>query len=549
MEPHSCLPPTRAPAASFASTEKANRAAATARIRMGLFGESAHRAFQALDRRRVHSPSHDFPEYADRLAVRPDLLGLGVEPDGPGVHLQHALQPHRAGLVVRILDRASRLQDLVRAHGRVADEDELIVVAVLVHDVGGAGALGMPPAVVFPHVIVQAVVEVEMLEMLEFGLGRGEQLLAEPDVVVHRAADVEEHEDLHRVVALRPHVQVEPAGVPSGLVDRGVEVELFRRAFARELAQPSQRHLDVARAELDRIVQVAVFALVPYLYGAAAARAVLADANPLRVVAVGAERGGARGADPLVAALVPAFLLLEAFLERLHEFFPAAQRLDHRLFLRRQIQLGVPEEPFERHVEFDSGDRLDSLEIFAESAVELVEILLVLDQSRARQVVELVDRGRDDVFLHRLEQRQPLHDRDRDLVVLELDEEAGEHGPHPSPLPHAGEGAGARYLDCLDMKMSRSNRCTSCSFLSSAPWRGGTMVLRSLLRSASGGMSSASRSFSQSRSSEVEGFFFRPGTSRTSKNASSASRKSDFFSPGKCTPTIFSIVSLSGKRM
>src|SRR5438552_13926358 len=34
------------------------------------------------------SPSHDFPEYADRLAVGPDLLRLGIEPDRPGVQLQ-----------------------------------------------------------------------------------------------------------------------------------------------------------------------------------------------------------------------------------------------------------------------------------------------------------------------------------------------------------------------------------------------------------------------------------------------------------------------------
>src|SRR2546427_12693715 len=30
--------------------------------------------------------SHDFLEYADRLAVRPDLLRFGIEPDRPGVH-------------------------------------------------------------------------------------------------------------------------------------------------------------------------------------------------------------------------------------------------------------------------------------------------------------------------------------------------------------------------------------------------------------------------------------------------------------------------------
>ncbi len=51
-------------------------------------------------------------------------------------------------------------------------------------------------------------------------------------------------------------------------------------------------------------------------------------------------------------------------------------------------------------------------------------------------------------------------------------------------------------------------------------------------------MSSASSSFSQSSSSEVDGFFFRPGTSRTSKKRSSAFGSSSFFSVGKWTSTI-----------
>ena len=41
-------------------------------------------------------------------------------------------------------------------------------------------------------------------------------------------------------------------------------------------------------------------------------------------------------------------------------------------------------------------------------------------------------------------------------------------------------------------------------------------LLGSLERSASGDMSSTISSFSQSSSSEVDGFFFRPGTSRMS---------------------------------
>src|SRR6202790_909616 len=95
----------------------------------------------------------------------------------------------------------------------------------------------------------------------------------------------------------------------------------------------------------------------------------------------------------------------------------------------------------------------------------------------------------------------------------------------------AGVGAGERdgideahdYLPLRARHATLSNKCTSCSFLSRAPWSGGMITFLSVLCSASGGMSSASNSFSQSRSSEVEGFFFKPATSRHSTEASSAS--------------------------
>ena len=57
-------------------------------------------------------------------------------------------------------------------------------------------------------------------------------------------------------------------------------------------------------------------------------------------------------------------------------------------------------------------------------------------------------------------------------------------------------------------------------------------LFRSPLFNASTGMSSASNSFSQSSNSDVEGFFFNPGISRTSKKTRSASPSKSFFSPG-----------------
>src|SRR5207344_2571375 len=88
---------------------------------------------------------------------------------------------------------------------------------------------------------------------------------------------------------------------------------------------------------LERVVVVAVGALVPDLDRAAvAARA--ADPDALRVVAAVAERRGAARADPLVAALVAALLFLEALAQRLHELVPAERR-DRGLLLGAQFAL------------------------------------------------------------------------------------------------------------------------------------------------------------------------------------------------------------------
>jgi hypothetical protein len=102
-------------------------------------------------------------------------------------------------------------------------------------------------------------------------LRRREQLLADPDVVVHRAADVEEQQHLDRVAPLGNELQVEPAGVARRRLDRAVEVELLGRALAGEAAQAPQRELEVARVELDGVVEVAELALLPHLDRAAVA--------------------------------------------------------------------------------------------------------------------------------------------------------------------------------------------------------------------------------------------------------------------------------------
>src|SRR5690606_33432260 len=192
---------------------------------------------------------------------------------------------------------------------------------------------------------------------------------------------------------------------------------------AGEFPQPPQGHLDVARAELDRVVEVAVLALVPDLDGAAVAALLLPDADALGVVAVGAEGRGAARADPLVAALVPALLLLEALLERLHELLPAAERLDLLFLLLGQVELDLLQQPLERDGRLHAGHALDALPELGEGAVELVEVRLVLHQRRAGEVIELVDRRPDHLAVHRLEEREILLDRDGKPVALQLEEE------------------------------------------------------------------------------------------------------------------------------
>jgi len=99
--------------------------------------------------------------------------------------------------------------------------------------------------------------------------------------------------------------------VVGGLLDRGVEVEFVRRAGAGEFAQAPQRDLDVADAELD----IASRSLNSRLSQTLTARLLRFFSWPIRTPS-GCSRGrrtrGSGRADPLVAALVPALLLLEA---------------------------------------------------------------------------------------------------------------------------------------------------------------------------------------------------------------------------------------------
>src|SRR5438046_2015212 len=109
------------------------------------------------------------------------------------------------------------------------------------------------------------------------------------------------------------HVEIAVVG---GFPDRGVEIEFIRSAGAGEFTQAAQRDLDVADAEFDIAVEIFELALVPHLDGAVVAVLLLADPHAFGIVAVGAERRGAGGADPLAAALMAALLFLKPLAKR-----------------------------------------------------------------------------------------------------------------------------------------------------------------------------------------------------------------------------------------
>ena len=207
-----------------------------------------------------------------------------------------------------------------------------------------------------------------------------------------------------------------------------VEVEFLRRAGAGEAAQAPQRDAHVAHAELDAVVEILELALVPHLHGAEVAVLVLADADAFRVVAIGAIGRGAGGADPLVAALVAALLLLEALLQVLPELFPA-HGLDLLLLLVGEVALGELAQPFLGDLGLVDrlAHALDALEDMGENLVELVEMALVLHQAGAGEIVELLHALVGEILVESLQQGQVFPQGDRHLGRAQLCEEGEEH--------------------------------------------------------------------------------------------------------------------------
>src|SRR5450830_433012 len=366
-----------------------------------LFTEQAHALFQAIDRERKHAITHQLPHYPYRLAVLPQAFLLGIEPDEFREGCRETRQPDRARFLVVVLDRATMLQDFIGAHGGVADKNQLGVGRVFAQYVPGGKPLGLTAPVVLPQAVVDAVMEVKKFHVLEFRLRRREQLLGTLDMVIHAAAHVEQHQHLDAVLALGAHSDVEITRIIGRGGDGGVQRQFVFRPLARELAQAAQRHFQVARAQFAFAVIILVAARFPYLDGGAVAT-LAAYAYAFGIGAAIAEWRSAAGAYPLAAAFVAFFLLLQQFVQTVHQFI-VAEFFQLRFLLVREFALHAFEQPVQRDRRIRFKGCIDALEILREGAVELVEMGFILDQGQARQIITIVHRGADDVLLQRLQ--------------------------------------------------------------------------------------------------------------------------------------------------
>src|SRR5581483_1175082 len=267
-----------------------------------LFGEPARRFGQTIGRERIHAILDERADHRVRLRPAPLRARRRVEPDDLAEMRGEAAEPGLARFAGarHIVDRTARCGDFVGSHRRIADEDDFVVGVVAAQELRRGDAFARTQPVVAPQRGVDEIVEIVVLETLEFALRRAEQRFADGDVIVHRTADVEQQQDLHRVVAFGTQADVEHR-LARGRIDRAFEVEFLGCAFAREASQAPQCELEIARREIAVAVEPAIIALLPHLHRTATAAA-RTDADAHRIRAAGAERARAARADPLAAA-------------------------------------------------------------------------------------------------------------------------------------------------------------------------------------------------------------------------------------------------------
>src|SRR5690606_21692210 len=233
-------------------------------------------------------------------------------------------------------------------------------------------------------------------------------------------------------------------------------------------------------------------------------------------------------------------LFFQSLAEHFHELVPA-MLLERRLLFGGEFLLEFLYKPFKRNVLALGVERGHLAVKRCKGAIVAIEQGFVLHQCHARRVVEIIYGRLHDVGAQRFQQGQVFLHGNGQAAAAQVIKEIKQHGVDSAKVRVQLRRA-ARA-----MAPRRSSSVRSCSFLSRAPASLGRSPSAPPISSA--GTDSATSNCNQSRNSDVDGFFFRPGTSRSVKKVSSAERTTSSRMPGKCTSTMACRVSRSGKAM
>src|SRR3954468_16063613 len=106
------MPATRTRSWATRSTARSSvrmRGASSSGAKWPSLRQQTHRLFESLDRQRVHALVHQLLHDADRLAVLPHALRLGVDPHEFREGARQPLDPLDAGFLVVVFDAAAGL--------------------------------------------------------------------------------------------------------------------------------------------------------------------------------------------------------------------------------------------------------------------------------------------------------------------------------------------------------------------------------------------------------------------------------------------------------
>ena len=125
------------------------------------------------------------------------------------------------------------------------------------------------------------------------------------------------------------------------------------------------------------------------------------------------------------------FLFFQTFFQGVHQLVPA-HFFDGGFLLRGEFVFQDFFQPFHGHIGGEIGQHFNAFEIRAKGFVELVEMLFVLDQSGAAEVIKIVHAAcialwPHHIGLHGFEQHQKFFHRYRQFGRAQCVEEVDQH--------------------------------------------------------------------------------------------------------------------------